>query len=61
MSYVGELGGELYVPNERALRVWDALLDAGRPVGIELAGYKAVDLLRLEKGYRYRSTDLTPA
>ena len=53
MSYVGELGGELYVPNERALRVWDALLDAGRPVGIELAGYKTMDVLRLEKGYRY--------
>jgi len=41
--------------------VWDALLAAGRPFGIEPAGYKAVDSLRLEKGYRYWSTDLTAA
>jgi len=52
---LGELGWELYVPNERALRVWDPLLDADRPVGIEVAGYKAVDSLRLEKGYPYEA------
>src|SRR5207237_1442732 len=51
VTYVGELGWELYVAHRRA----------GRPFGIEPAGYKAVDSLRLEKGYRYWSTDLTPA
>jgi len=61
VTYVGELGWELYVENAHAVRVWDALLRAGRPLGIEAAGYKAVDSLRLEKGYRYWSTDLTPA
>jgi len=61
VTYVGELGWELYVENPRAVAVWDALLNAGRPFGIEPAGYKAVDSLRLEKGYRYWSTDLTPA
>src|SRR5439155_832932 len=61
VTYVGELGWELYVPNEHAVAVWDALLGAGRPLGVEPAGYKAVDSLRLEKGYRYWSSDLTPA
>jgi len=61
VTYVGELGWELYVESQRAVAVWDALLAAGRPFGIEPAGYKAVDSLRLEKGYRYWSTDLTPA
>jgi 4-methylaminobutanoate oxidase (formaldehyde-forming) len=61
VTYVGELGWELYVENQHAVAVWDALLGAGRPFGIEPAGYKAVDSLRLEKGYRYWSTDLTPA
>jgi glycine cleavage system T protein len=61
VTYVGELGWELYVGNAHAVRVWDALLKAGRPFGLQPAGYKAVDSLRLEKGYRYWSTDLTPA
>jgi glycine cleavage system aminomethyltransferase T/glycine/D-amino acid oxidase-like deaminating enzyme len=61
VTYVGELGWELYVDNGRAAAVWDALAGAGRPVGLEPVGYKAVDSLRLEKGYRYWSTDLTPA
>ena len=61
VTYVGELGWELYVDNRRAVAVWDALREAGRAFGIEPAGYKAVDSLRLEKGYRYWSTDLTPA
>ncbi|MGH7354346.1 MAG: GcvT family protein [Candidatus Rokuibacteriota bacterium] len=61
VTYVGELGWELYVPAERGLAVWDALLSAGRRFGIRPAGYKAVDSLRLEKGYRYWSTDITPA
>jgi len=61
VTYVGELGWELYVDNQHAGAVWDALLAAGRPLGVEPVGYKAVDSLRLEKGYRYWSTDLTPA
>jgi glycine cleavage system T protein len=61
VTYVGELGWELYVDNAHAVRVWDVLLNAGRGLGIAPAGYKAVDSLRLEKGYRYWSSDLTPA
>jgi glycine cleavage system aminomethyltransferase T len=61
VTYVGELGWELYVENRHAVAVWDALLAAGRPFAIESVGYKAVDSLRLEKGYRYWSSDLTPA
>jgi len=61
LTYVGELGWELYVENRSAPAVWDALLAAGRPFAIEPVGYKAVDSLRLEKGYRYWSSDLTPA
>ncbi len=61
VTYVGELGWELYVESGRAAAVWDALAGAGRPLGLEPVGYKAVDSLRLEKGYRYWSTDLTPA
>ena len=61
VTYVGELGWELYVPMNRAGAVWDALLDAGRPAGIRPTGYKALDSLRLEKGYRYWSADITPA
>jgi glycine cleavage system aminomethyltransferase T len=61
MTYVGELGWECYVRNDHAAAVWDALLGAGRPLGIRPAGYKAIDSLRLEKGYRYWSTDITPA
>ena len=61
VTYVGELGWELYVENRSAVAVWDALLAAGRPFAIEPVGYKAVDSLRLEKGYRYWSSDVTPA
>jgi glycine cleavage system T protein len=61
VTYVGELGWEIYVRSDHAVAVWDALLAAGRPLGIKPAGYKAVDSLRLEKGYRYWSADITPA
>jgi len=60
VSYVGELGWELYVPAERATLVWDALLKAGEEFGIEVGGYKVLDSLRLEKGYRYYTADVTP-
>ena len=59
VSYVGELGWELYVSPERATQVWDALMEAGKEHGLEVGGYKALDSLRLEKGYRYFTGDVT--
>jgi 4-methylaminobutanoate oxidase (formaldehyde-forming) len=59
VSYIGELGWELYVPSERATPVWDALLLAGAQDKIEVGGYKVLDALRLEKGYRYYTADVT--
>jgi glycine cleavage system T protein len=61
VSYAGELGWELYIPNNRAVMVWDLLLEAGKEFGIELGGYKVLDGLRLEKGFKYFTTDLTPS
>jgi glycine cleavage system aminomethyltransferase T/glycine/D-amino acid oxidase-like deaminating enzyme len=60
VTYVGELGYELYCPTEYGLALWDALVAAGRPHGLVPAGYRAIDSLRLEKGYRAWSTDITP-
>ena len=59
ITYVGELGFELYVDAESAVQVWDALFDAGRPHGLRVCGYRVLDSLRIEKGYRYYGTDLT--
>ena len=59
ITYVGELGYELYVPPEWAAQAWDRLLEAGRAFGITPAGYRVLDSLRMEKGYRYYGTDLT--
>jgi 4-methylaminobutanoate oxidase (formaldehyde-forming) len=59
VTYVGELGWEFYVAAERATQVWDALYAAGEKFGIEPGGYKVLDSLRLEKGYRYYSMDVT--
>ena len=52
VTYVGELGWELYCPTEFGLRLWDTLWDGGRPHGIVAGGYRAIDSMRLEKGYR---------
>ncbi len=60
VSYVGELGWELYVPPDRAEPVWDALMAAGKEFDMEVGGYKVLDSLRLEKGYRYYTADVTP-
>jgi len=60
VTYVGELGWELYVPIAGGLAVWDAIWEAGAPHGLRPVGYRAVDSLRLEKGYRYWSADVTP-
>jgi glycine cleavage system aminomethyltransferase T len=59
ITYVGELGIELYVAPEWAVQVWDRLLVSGEPHGIEPGGYRVLDSLRLEKGYRYFGNDLT--
>ncbi|HEV8682640.1 MAG TPA: aminomethyltransferase family protein, partial [Actinomycetota bacterium] len=60
VTYVGELGWELYPPTEFGLRLWDLVLEAGRPFGLVPAGYRAIDSLRLEKGYRAWGADITP-
>jgi 4-methylaminobutanoate oxidase (formaldehyde-forming) len=60
VSYVGELGWELYVAPDRAGQLWDALMAAGQTFGLQVGGYKALDSLRLEKGYRYWSADISP-
>jgi glycine cleavage system aminomethyltransferase T/glycine/D-amino acid oxidase-like deaminating enzyme len=57
ITYVGELGYELYVSPGWAVQVWDALIAAGRPHGIEPGGYRVLESLRMEKGYRYMGTD----
>jgi 4-methylaminobutanoate oxidase (formaldehyde-forming) len=59
ITYVGELGFELYVDPADAVQVWDRLAEAGRDHGVRIAGYRALDGLRIEKGYRYMGTDLT--
>jgi glycine cleavage system T protein len=58
VSYAGELGWELYVPTEYAMRLWDTLWEAGQPYGIIVAGSGAFDSLRLEKGYRLWGSDI---
>jgi len=60
VSYIGELGWELYVHSDRAIQIWDYLVEVGKDYGLEVGGYKALDSLRLEKGYRYFTADITP-
>jgi 4-methylaminobutanoate oxidase (formaldehyde-forming) len=60
VTYVGELGWELYCPTEFGRRLWHTLWEAGRAHGLVAAGYKAIDSLRLEKGYRVWGADITP-
>jgi 4-methylaminobutanoate oxidase (formaldehyde-forming) len=60
VTYVGELGWELYPRVEFARALWDTLLAAGAPHGMVPAGYRAIDSLRLEKGYRAWGSDITP-
>ena len=60
VTYVGELGWELHIPVEFALTVYDALMAAGQPHGIANAGYRAIESLRLEKGYRAWGAEIGP-
>jgi 4-methylaminobutanoate oxidase (formaldehyde-forming) len=59
ITYVGELGWELYIPTEYAAGVYDLLVEIGAGLGLRLAGYHAMDSLRCEKGYRAWGSDLT--
>ena len=58
ITYVGELGWELYVPAEQCLDVYERLLAAGTPLGLRHAGYHAMGACRVEKGYRHWSHDI---
>lgn len=58
ISYVGELGWELYLPSDYARGVLDAVLEAGTDLGVKPAGMHAMDALRLEKGYRHWGHDI---
>ena len=60
VTYVGELGWELYCPVEYGLRLLDTISEVGREHGLVAGGYKAVDSLRLEKGYRVWGSDISP-
>ncbi len=58
ISYVGELGWEVYAPVEQGLRLWETVWKAGQPLGVIAAGGGAFDSLRLEKGYRLWGNDI---
>jgi glycine cleavage system T protein len=60
VTYVGELGWELHIPIAATGEVFDALIKAGAPHGIRPVGYRALESLRLEKGYRAWGSDITP-
>ena len=59
LSYVGELGWELYTTADNGQRLWDVLWQAGQPFGVIAAGRAAFNALRLEKGFRSWGTDMT--
>jgi 4-methylaminobutanoate oxidase (formaldehyde-forming) len=61
ITYVGELGWELYVPAEFAVGVYEDLIGAGAAFGVARGGYYAIESLRLEKGYRAFGRELTPS
>jgi glycine cleavage system aminomethyltransferase T/glycine/D-amino acid oxidase-like deaminating enzyme len=60
VTFVGELGWELYCPAEYGAGLWRTLWEGGREHGLVAAGYRAIDSLRLEKGYRVWAADITP-
>jgi 4-methylaminobutanoate oxidase (formaldehyde-forming) len=60
VSYVGDLGWELYIPTEYTVTAYEHLLDAGADLGLALVGHYAVDAMRIEKGYRAWGRELTP-
>jgi sarcosine dehydrogenase len=60
VTYVGELGWELHMPTDMAVSVYEALMNAGAGLGLVNAGYRAIETLRLEKGYRAWGADIGP-
>ncbi|TSD87737.1 FAD-dependent oxidoreductase [Mycobacterium sp. KBS0706] len=60
ITYVGELGWELHIPTEFAVGVYEAVMAAGAEHGIVNGGYRAIETLRLEKGYRAWGSDIGP-
>jgi 4-methylaminobutanoate oxidase (formaldehyde-forming) len=60
VTYVGELGWELYCPVDRAASVFDRLLREGEPAGLRLAGFRAMLSCRIERGYRHWGHDIGP-
>jgi glycine cleavage system T protein len=60
VTFVGELGWELYAPVEFGAGLWEQLYEAARRHDVRPCGYRAIDALRLEKGYRSWGTDITP-
>jgi 4-methylaminobutanoate oxidase (formaldehyde-forming) len=60
VTFVGEHGWELYAPAEYGAALWRALWASGEPHGLVAGGYRAIDSLRLEKGYRVWGADITP-
>jgi glycine cleavage system aminomethyltransferase T/glycine/D-amino acid oxidase-like deaminating enzyme len=60
VTFVGEHGWELYCPTEYGAALWRAVWEAGEPHGLVAGGYRAIDSMRLEKGYRVWAADITP-
>jgi glycine cleavage system aminomethyltransferase T/glycine/D-amino acid oxidase-like deaminating enzyme len=60
VTFVGEHGWELYCPTEYGAGLWRTLWEAGAPHGLVAGGYRAIDSMRLEKGYRVWAADITP-
>ena len=58
ITYVGELGWELYIPADFALHVFDRIMEAGAAHGLKLAGFHAMNACRTEKGYRHWGHDI---
>jgi glycine cleavage system aminomethyltransferase T/glycine/D-amino acid oxidase-like deaminating enzyme len=60
VTFVGELGWEIYCPTEYGAGLWRTIWEAGREHGLIAGGYRAIDSMRLEKGYRVWAADITP-
>lgn len=58
ITFVGELGWELHIPNDSCVRVYEAVVEAGKKFGIVNGGYRALDSLSAEKGYKHWHQDL---
>jgi glycine cleavage system aminomethyltransferase T/glycine/D-amino acid oxidase-like deaminating enzyme len=60
VTFVGEMGYEIYAPSSMGLELWEFLWKTGRNIGLRACGYKAIDSLRAEKGYLYWGSDISP-